>query len=472
MKILSLSASNVKVLKSVFIKPDGNLIQISGNNGSGKTTTLDCIEMAVVGGRKLPEKPIRTGQKKAAIEIDLGDLVVRRTFTEAGTALTVKNKDGAKYDSPQAILDKLVGAISFDPLEFVRQGERDTAKQSETLRKLVGLDFSALDAERARLYEERKMVNRELKSLESRLAAAPRHPDAPDREESSADILKQQQNAQETNNRNATLRNTANAAKIHHQGYCNTVKTLEDEIRDIEAKLKQLQGKLTEASSSLFKAAEAAAKAEEACSGIQDVDMAPFRNRLAKIEDSNRKARENRQHADLSKQVEDKKSAAEKLDSGVKRVDLDKSNLIAKAKFPVEGLSVDEDGNILFRGLPFSQASTAEQLRVSVAIGIALNPALKVMLVRNGNDLDQTSLEMVAKMAEENDIQLWMEVIKGGPGAVLIEGGEVKDLMQPGSAHPGRKNDGEYTGTSEPSNAPVLDYTTIPVGKDLDDLDL
>ena len=43
MKILELRAENIKKLVAVEIKPDGNIVEITGKNGAGKTSVLDSI---------------------------------------------------------------------------------------------------------------------------------------------------------------------------------------------------------------------------------------------------------------------------------------------------------------------------------------------------------------------------------------------------------------------------------------------
>jgi hypothetical protein len=62
---------------------------------------------------------------------------------------------------------------------------------------------------------------------------------------------------------------------------------------------------------------------------------------------------------------------------------------------------------------------------VSFAIAIAKNPKLRVVLLKDGPLLDETSLAMVAAMAEEADVQIWIERIGKGPVGVLIQDGEV-----------------------------------------------
>jgi hypothetical protein len=92
----------------------------------------------------------------------------------------------------------------------------------------------------------------------------------------------------------------------------------------------------------------------------------------------------------------------------------------------VDGLSFDDSG-VLLNGLPFSQASQAEQLRVSVAMGFAQNPELKVLLVRDGSLLDGNSLNLLDQMARDHDGQVWIERVgEGDQCAVIIEDGVVK----------------------------------------------
>lgn len=66
--------------------------------------------------------PIRDGQDRAAITLDLGEYRVTRTFMPGNSYLNVESADGAAFKSPQALLDGLVGQLSFDPLAFVRAG--------------------------------------------------------------------------------------------------------------------------------------------------------------------------------------------------------------------------------------------------------------------------------------------------------------------------------------------------------------
>ncbi|MCR4294647.1 MAG: AAA family ATPase, partial [Elusimicrobia bacterium] len=176
MKIVRLSTENVKRLSAVHITPDGSMVVIGGENGAGKTSVLDSIWYALGGKGALPGQPVRKGEKRAKVTLDLGEMIVVRTITpDGGGSLKVTSKEGATFPSPQTMLDKLVGILSFDPLAFARLPAKE---QAETLRKLAGLDFAAQDGQRRTLYEQRTEVNRDVSRLDAQLAGLPFHADA------------------------------------------------------------------------------------------------------------------------------------------------------------------------------------------------------------------------------------------------------------------------------------------------------
>jgi hypothetical protein len=176
--IIGLKTENTKRIQAVSITPQGNVVVIGGKNGAGKSSVLDSIEWTLAGDPSA-KMPVRRGQERSRTVIEIGEpgkppeLVVKRVFTAAGgTSLVVTNADGAKQMSPQGILDKLQGRLTFDPLAFARQKPQ---QQAETMRALVGLDFAAHDAARDKLFEDRTAVNRHVKTLEAQLAGMPKY---------------------------------------------------------------------------------------------------------------------------------------------------------------------------------------------------------------------------------------------------------------------------------------------------------
>ena len=82
----------------------------------------------------------------------------------------------------------------------------------------------------------------------------------------------------------------------------------------------------------------------------------------------------------------------------------------------VDGLELTDDG-VLFGGTFFSQMSTAEQIRISTLVAMSQNPALKIILIREGALMNRANLAMIAELGKERGYQLWIECFREEPGS-------------------------------------------------------
>lgn len=432
MKIVKLEAQNVKRLSAVEITPQGNAVVVGGKNGAGKSSVLDAITYALGGKGAVCEHPVRRGSAKAKVVCELDDMTVTRTFTPTGGGtLTITGKDGAKAASPQALLDKITGSLTFDPLAFA---SAKPLAQVETLRGLVGLDFTAVNGLRQNLFNERTMVGRDVQGRQMQIDGLPDYPDAPAEEIDIAGLLQKNVDAQN--------RNAANAAKrrelsdmIQIQREQQTLYREDDDeaTREIDqlkgriAELVSYQKKLREAFSAKAEQTQTdIAKAEKDVAALADIDTAPIMDEISGCAEVNKRVRANATKRGLAESFAKAKAEYARLTVEIDAIDAGKRDKLAAAKFPVEALSFDETG-ILLNGLPFAQAGSAEQLRVSVAMALALNPTLKIALIRDGSLLDNDSLRMIAEMAEAADAQVWIERVgEGQECQVIIEDGHIK----------------------------------------------
>lgn len=409
MHITQLKVENIKRINAVNIRPDGAIIEITGRNGQGKTSILDSIAYGLGGKDKIPSRPIRDGAAKAQIIIDLGDKVVTRRWTKSGaTTLTVESKDGAKFPSPQALLDSLTGDLTFDPLAFSRMSAKD---QVTTLKKVAGLDFTDLDRQRQNAYDERTIVNRNLKDANGALANTP-EVEAPAESVSMAELIEQQTAAISQKQANDKVRTNNEAWKSEQR---RLVGLRSEAVSALQA----LDAKVAEAN------ANSATLAEQV-EALRDPDLDAIAARIAGAEEANDKVRAANLRAELVAQRDGHEATSDKLTEQIEGIEAKKLQTVRDASLPIDGLGFDEHG-ISFEGLPFNQASSAEQLRVSVAMGAALNPKLRVMLIRDGSLLDKDSLALLAEMAEQNDTQVWIERVSDGEDiGIVIEDGYVR----------------------------------------------
>ena len=409
MKIVQLTASNVKRLKAVEITPDGTLQIVGGRNAQGKSSVLDAIWLALGGGKAGKETtlPIRDGESKASVTLDLRDLVVTRSWTQKGTTLKVTSKDGAVYGSPQKMLDELVGRLSFDPLEFTRLS---ASEQRDALLDLVDLDVDvdALDAERAEVFAQRTEVGRQGKAI----GDVQVDESLPTEEQSAGAIIQQIREAEEANRKIRDARDDATVAENNIDECDNRVSMLEAELAEAKEALKAAR----EEYKVRFKAA---------CDMGPERDTSPLEAQLATVEEANAQIRANngqRAHAARKAELRDRYNA---LTERLTELDEQKAQTLASATFPVPGLGFDEHG-VIFQGVPFSQASSAEQIRVSLAMAMALNPKLRVLRIKDGSLLDEDTLAAIREQVAGNDFQLWLERVgDADEGAVIIEDGAV-----------------------------------------------
>ncbi len=415
-KIIRLTAENVKRLKTVCIEPSGNIVAIGGKNGQGKTSTLDAISMALGGGNELCKRPIRDGEETAKIELDLGDLLVTRRFTAKKSYLEVSTKDGANYSSPQAVLDKLTGKISFDPLSFCRL---DAKKQLDTLRRMVGVDLSGVDAERDGIFGDRTAVNRNGKAMRARFEGAAHHEGAPEEEIVITELSRKLKRADENNS-------AADEADRVAAAHADTLMMHSEQLDRIEEQIVELQADLDAATKKIPKLQANATETAQRAKDLERIDMAPLYDAIDEAENVNTRVRDNKRKESLGLELKDLRDESDKLTEQLKVIDAKKARMLADAKFPVDGLSFDTDG-VTYKTIPFDQCSGAEQLRLSAAIGLAMNPGLRVLLIRDGAVLDSESMELLSNFADKNDAQIWIERVgEGAECSVIIEDGQVK----------------------------------------------
>ena len=413
MKVIRLEAENVKKLTAVDITPASHVVEITGKNGAGKTSVLDSLWWALAGTSEIQAQPIRKGEEKARIRLDLGDLVVIRRFNaqEDGTfttTVTVENAEGARYPGPQQMLDALVGELTFDPLDFTRKSARE---QFETLKRLTGVDFAEIETKRREAFDQRTEANRKVRDLKAMQASLGGMPDdAPTERVDEQALVEKMARAAEHNGDVQRRENAREAAKQKIEELTTGIAELETRITALQAERAALRKRL-----------------DDAPDLPPLIDTNALSNEITRARGINILVEQGERRAKVAADLLQAEAEAGDLTARIDQLDQDKRDAISQAKMPVEGLGLGEDA-VMLSGMPFDQASDAEQLRASVAIAAAANPKLRIIRVRDGSLLDQESMGLLAAFAAEHDMQVWIETVQSGrPGAILIEDGRVAE---------------------------------------------
>lgn len=414
-KIIQLRAENFKRLKAVTINADGHVQEIRGANGEGKSSVIDSIWAALGGKKACPEQPIRQGEKQAVIQLDLGDLIVTRTFTPKDSYLTVKNKDGATLADPQKMLDGMIGAVSFDPFEFARKSAKDQAKM---LAQVAGLDFAQMNAERKVAYDARTEANREVKRFDMLHKTKEQELEGLDESQFTSlitidDVLAEQKAAQQKHDE-------------HKNQYVARAVRLEEELLKTCTRIEELERELAAArvrKNSLDLELDAAtADVQASLSSLPDLEA--IANKLRTVNDHNETVRAFAEANSLLAQYREASKQADEHDVKIMQIDREKQLQIEKAQLPIEGLLFDENG-IYLNNIPFDQCCASEQLKISVALAMKLNPTIRVIRINDGSLLDSKSMDTIRELAEAEDFQVWIEIVDestDGPGVLIQDG--------------------------------------------------
>lgn len=440
MKVVQLHAENFKRLGVVEITPEGNVVTIGGENGEGKSSVLDAIFVALKGRAVAPPVPVRKGEEKCTIRLDLGEIVVTRTFhaKEGGTftdGIKVESAEGLRYSKPQDVLNALLGEIGFDPFEFVNLKPKEQARRLlEMVPLSIDLDeFAQADSSD---FDNRRDVNRDVARLRAQVdGIAPE--DVPEAVPDRAALTDALGSAADTNAGIERERVAREQARANADRMFDEASRLEERTTDLRRQADEAE----QAAAKLKSDAEDREKYIEGQPALGDpVDTDALRAQLrdaeAVLAAIDRQARRKALTAELTAAEAKAKGYTDAMAARAK----ERNEALAEAEMPVEGLAfaLDERGEpvLTYDGLPFEkdQISTAVQLRVSTAIGMATNPRLRVLRISDGSLLDKNSMKLLSEMAEAEDFQLWIEVVGDGGVGIVMENGLVRGADTPADA--------------------------------------
>lgn len=453
LRLNRLEIQNFLRVEAKVIDADGQHVQISGPNASGKTTCVDAIWAALggKGSRDIPE-PIHHGADRATVKLDLGDYLVERVWTEKSSRLIVTAADGSKVTKPQQLLDGLLGRYSLDPVAFLARRPQDQvddvlhlagveppvkevqAITGETHPAAAGVSACAylerLSADETGLfYVRRREANRtcdqKRAALEEERQAAPA--EAEGATASASHVLAAIEALQVKADERRSARDQMQKVQEEHQDAMNRLGQLKDEhakeeraIAELEKQLQQKQlavkkltERIAEGTSVVAEIESERCEAEASFARLHDPSpqIAQHRQQLAAIERTQAQRVRHEVHTQrlqsLAAELESARATHLKLDKVLEALRNLRANLLNGLDLGVPGLTVGE-GELRLNDVPFRQASQAEQIRVACAVAMHQKPKLKLLRIDDGEHLDRNSRELLLRLADQSGFQVVM----------------------------------------------------------------
>ena len=416
--LIGLHVESVKKIHVVDMSlPPVGVVRIVGANEAGKSSILGSVESLLRGAKADGEMPIHKGSKDAEAIGDFGAFKVKRRWTEKTTTWQVTRNDKV-VPRPEEFLKALVGAgVAFDPGEFVRRKPKD---QIDLLLKACPLsqDPRELDKERKEAYDKRTGINQRSKALKARIDAILIPENTPDAEVPTTEIVKE--------------RDLVVGALADRRALIDKITAQNTRVAEQREVLRKLQQELRLATEVLNSFEGLAKELSDQLLALPEPTMDESDKKLAEIEATNRQVRIKKERAGLTVEYDAMVKEADELTGSIEWLDNLKAGLLAEVTLPVEGLAIEEVGGehqITIRGIPVSECSASQSLKLGMAIAMALNPKVRIIVMQNASLMDKTSIELVDQICREKGYQCLCEIVGdevGEAGGFLLVEGELK----------------------------------------------
>jgi len=406
MKVKKVSIKDFKVLKNIEKEINGNNIILLGDNGRGKSSFIQFIEIAL--GKQTTIPDIQHGEGTIWVDKAGQEWTFHVEWKKGKPLVTVTSPDGFK-DNRKSVLANVVGAMDFDIDAFVEMSETTAGRKEQVkvyksfLPKEVQEFVADQEYRVKRSYDERTEKNREVKILQGAIAEHPftKVLDMPSKPIDTKALTFQIEAAMEHNKK-------VQGAKERFQSRKHDIEAITEQIRDLVGKRQSLMDMNVEA--------------EEWLRQNDEHDVSALMEQKDKAYEINANFDKK---ADYDKQLAMMQALSE--ESGELTAFIESSNqaiadAIRDCDSPVDGLTFDAD-SLIYNGVPVSNASlsSSEIMHLGIKLKMAENPDLGILFIQRGESLGAKRLKDIQELAKKYDWQIIMEQVERGNEKLTIE---------------------------------------------------
>ena len=399
-------------ISEATLSVDDGVTVISGQNGAGKTSAVLALLWAIAGRAGSVDQPVRIGDDEATVRVFAAgefEYEITRSQKAGGKSSLTVRRDGAPVARPQEVLDALIGTLAFDPLAFAGMTAKDQVRTLLTAFD-ADIDLDKLDREHADLEAARRDVGRDRDKAKGHAASIEVPDDTPDTPIDIGALLKELETAEAANRAVDTLeRGRADAAVAVDQARNNCAR-LERELREARSAV--------EAATAIY------AEQRERTDAAVRVDTGPLRDRLARAESLNESVRGSASKREAEQTAARFDADWRRYDKLIKQNRQARADAVAAIGVPIDGFDLTDKG-VTVDGVPSTQWSTAQAIRIGAAIFGAGDRDMKVMWVKDGSLCDAASRAEIARIARDTNTQVFIEVVGSEAGAIHFENGQV-----------------------------------------------
>lgn len=411
-------------LAQVECSPEGGIRKIAGKNAAGKSSMLHGVMFVLRGSAKAGvTDPVQHGASECEGTLVLGAKdgtpryrITRTEDTTGKTTLKLEalEASGRKVlSAPQGLINAMTQTVMMNPESFNRMSGKERKAELARVSQL-DIDLDDLSKRKKIAEEDRRVANRQVRDIEGELAGMVVAGTVTEKEIDLAPLLERHRKVTDEHR-------TFADAKSKRVAVQNRGNALKEQLEREEASVESARKALAAAEAAVEKTRTAVEKAREEYRALKDaappaptgsvedvqaeIDNAQARNQALKKHQAVATLR-----TDAEKRLRAAKLAAETAQKEIDDVEAERAAALEKAKLPLPELDFTDD-DVTFHGVTWTDLSRSERLRAAMAIGLAGDAQLKLVLIEDASVIDAKGLKWIDKLMKKKGAQAWCEMV-------------------------------------------------------------
>ena len=462
MKISKLKISNTYGISQFEL--GGESVELTGSNGTGKSSVIDAIRLALTNNSKR-KYIVKRGENEASIyvELDDGTTINRKKRLDKSDYKSIKDGNGNEINSPESFLKDIFTPLQLEPVEFLEMSEQEQNRillnlikfdkdKYEFIKEKFGEDISWVNYDDSILeilnqiqskdgayYQNREEINRNARNGQAIINDIAK--DIPEKYDAEKWRNYTLSDKYEELNKLKDYNNKIDRSIDYKTNYDNTVKGLKGELDTKLAEIKGIkESRKKSLEDSITKLQNQIALYKKDLENLDNEFLVDENNAQAKYDQEIAKLSENIKIANewASKEKKDTETLENELkvaeemkghlneydrminmQDNVKRLNEQSEQLTKKielarslpgvilkeAEIPVKNLTV-ENGVPLVNGLTISNLSEGEKLMLCVDVALSDNNSLKLILIDGVEKLSEENRKILYDVCRQKGLQV------------------------------------------------------------------
>lgn len=432
MKLQKVSIKEYKKLKDIEFTPEGHNVLIIGENGLGKSTIIQFIQIALGKQDNIP--PMAFGEGVVVVNKDGSQYTLKVAIKEGKSVVTVITQDGLK-DNRKGAIASLVGPISFDIEQFVNLSKSKSGRKEQV--EIVKGFFPVATREEIKKYEnnlvveeeERTQIGRDRDKLDGSIRLNALINTNLDKYEFT-DLSKVSDDLKAANDHNSKIVDVESRKQQRNQAITNQNSIIIDAEIQIENKKKEILALEQKVAASKKLIDEEKVKNIQADEWIKSNPIKPtadFETAIKNATDNNNKYNDAQK---LKKDIKELELLETQYGEQTVKIELTRQAIqdCIRDTFNdpdsqvLEGLSFDDE-KLIYNGFPVHPESQSESeiMTLGAKLKLCENRELGILLLERTESFGEKRWQEILQMCEKEDLQLIGEFVQRGQEELMIE---------------------------------------------------